>query len=313
MELLVLLLLNGKVQKMTQASNLAKGGSNFNTTGNLSLTTGVTGTLPVANGGTGSTTTTGAANAILPSQTSNSGKYLTTDGTNTSWGTVTSNPGTVTSVSGTAPVSVATGTSTPVISMAAATASVNGYMTSTFASKLDGITAGATVNTLTAGTGISVSASTGASTIANTGVTSAVAGTGITVSGATGAVTISSTATGTVTSVATGNGLSGGTITSTGTLVVACPTQNTVGSYAQLVFYYPNGQTGPAFGTNYACGSGDRQLQLGATRQDQDPGGASVDYAAGTVSGTWKWMGINNTATNFGGWIRYCAVACRVS
>jgi hypothetical protein len=91
----------------------------------------VEGILPVANGGTGATTTAGAANAILPSQTSNTGKYLTTDGTNTSWGTVTSNPGTVTSVSGTAPVSVATGTSTPVISMAAATTSVNGYLTST--------------------------------------------------------------------------------------------------------------------------------------------------------------------------------------
>jgi hypothetical protein len=39
--------------------------------------------------------------------------------------------GTVTSVSGTAPVSVATGTTTPVISMAAATGSVNGYLTST--------------------------------------------------------------------------------------------------------------------------------------------------------------------------------------
>jgi len=39
--------------------------------------------------------------------------------------------GTVTSVTGTAPVSVATGTTTPVISMAAATTSVNGYLTST--------------------------------------------------------------------------------------------------------------------------------------------------------------------------------------
>ena len=39
--------------------------------------------------------------------------------------------GTVTSVSGTSPVSVATGTTTPVISMAAATTSVNGYLTST--------------------------------------------------------------------------------------------------------------------------------------------------------------------------------------
>jgi hypothetical protein len=39
--------------------------------------------------------------------------------------------GTVTSVSGTSPVSVATGTTTPVISMPAATTSVNGYLTST--------------------------------------------------------------------------------------------------------------------------------------------------------------------------------------
>ena len=41
---------------MTQASNLGKGGSNFNSTGQLSLTTGVTGVLPAANGGTGTTT-----------------------------------------------------------------------------------------------------------------------------------------------------------------------------------------------------------------------------------------------------------------
>jgi hypothetical protein len=48
----------------------------------------------------------------------------------------------VTSVTGTTPV-VSSGGLTPVISMPAATASVNGYMTSTFASKLNGITAGA--------------------------------------------------------------------------------------------------------------------------------------------------------------------------
>jgi hypothetical protein len=59
-----------------------------NATG-LPLSTGVTGTLPIANGGTGQTTATTAFNALAPSQTSNSGKYLSTDGTNTSWATVT--------------------------------------------------------------------------------------------------------------------------------------------------------------------------------------------------------------------------------
>jgi hypothetical protein len=89
----------------------------------------ISGTLAIANGGTGQTTANAAFNALAPSQTSNAGKVLTTDGTNTSW--VTNGSGTVTSVTGTAPVSVATGTTTPVISMAAATSAVNGYLTST--------------------------------------------------------------------------------------------------------------------------------------------------------------------------------------
>ena len=91
-----------------------------NATG-LPLTTGITGTLPVANGGTGTVTPSIVA-----------GTNVTVSGT---WPNQTINSsntgGTVTSVSGTAPVSVATGTTTPVISMAAATTSVNGYLTST--------------------------------------------------------------------------------------------------------------------------------------------------------------------------------------
>jgi hypothetical protein len=72
----------------------------------LPLTTGVTGTLPIANGGTGQTAANPAFNALAPSQTGSNGKYLTTDGSNTSWALVSSGGGgTVTSVSGTGTVS----------------------------------------------------------------------------------------------------------------------------------------------------------------------------------------------------------------
>ena len=60
---------------------------NQNTTGTAS---NVTGTVAIANGGTGQTTATAAFNALAPSQTSNSGKYLTTDGTNSSWAAIVS-------------------------------------------------------------------------------------------------------------------------------------------------------------------------------------------------------------------------------
>jgi hypothetical protein len=45
----------------------------------------VTGTVAIANGGTGQTTANAAFNALAPSQASANGKYLKSDGTNTSW------------------------------------------------------------------------------------------------------------------------------------------------------------------------------------------------------------------------------------
>ncbi len=58
----------------------------------LPLTTGVTGTLGISNGGTGQVTANAALNALLPTQTSNSGKALTTNGTDSSWTSVVTNP-----------------------------------------------------------------------------------------------------------------------------------------------------------------------------------------------------------------------------
>lgn len=75
------------------------------------------------------------------------------------------------------------------------------------------------VTSLTTSSGLSTNTSaTGAVSVTNTGVTSVTAGSGISVSGSTGAVTISATGGGTVTSIATNNGLTGGTITTSGTI-----------------------------------------------------------------------------------------------
>lgn len=79
---------------------------NQNTTGTAA---NVTGTVAIANGGTGQTTATAAINALLPSQTSQNGKYLTTDGTNTSWATVSG--GVTTFSAGTTGLTPATATS----------------------------------------------------------------------------------------------------------------------------------------------------------------------------------------------------------
>ena len=108
-------------------------GGPVTTTGTLTLA----GTLAVANGGTGATTAAGALTNLGAYPNSNPAGY-------------TSNTGTVTNVSasGGANISVATGSTTPVISQVPATTTQNGYMTSTQAAKLDGIAAGASVTSV---------------------------------------------------------------------------------------------------------------------------------------------------------------------
>lgn len=134
------------------------------------------GVLPVARGGTNTSTLNG--NRIMVSTTSSIGEApalsngqlligstgaapvaatLTAGAgvsiTNTAGGisiAATGSGGTVTSVSGTAPITVATGTTTPVISMPAATSLVNGYLTSadwtSFNDKQSSLAAGPTIN-----------------------------------------------------------------------------------------------------------------------------------------------------------------------
>lgn len=97
----------------------------------------ITSTLPINKGGTGATTAAGALTNLGAYAASNPAGY-------------TSNAGTVTNVSasGGANITVTNGTTTPVISQNAASSTQNGYMTSTYAAKLDGITAGASVSSV---------------------------------------------------------------------------------------------------------------------------------------------------------------------
>jgi len=103
----------------TVPSFLSVSGSPITSSGTLAISLSGT-ALPVANGGTGTTSpalvagTNVTISGTWPNQTINA----------------TSSGGTVTSVTGTAPV-VSSGGTTPAISMAAATTSVNGYLTST--------------------------------------------------------------------------------------------------------------------------------------------------------------------------------------
>lgn len=120
----------------------------------------------------------------------------------------TTNTGTVTGVTSTAPVASSGGTA-PVISMAAASAGVDGYMTGAYATKLDGIASGATANagtvtsvTATAGTGISITGSpittSGTLTITNSAPDQTVVftnGTGISITGTYPNFTVTNTST----------------------------------------------------------------------------------------------------------------------
>ena len=146
------------------------------------------------------------------------------------------------------------------------------------------------------GTSITFNDATTQTTAAVAGVTSVAAGTGISLSGSTGAVTITNTNTssGTVTSVATGNGLSGGTITSTGTLTLGSVAYNTIGGYtwgATTGVLTVNG------GSTVAAGGGSSQLQA---YQFNGCGGLSNQ-----LSGTWRFMaGNGSNAQNYALWVR---------
>ncbi len=132
-----------------------------NATG-LPLTTGVTGTLPVANGGTNSTTAQSAINTLAGATTS--GQYLRGNGTNVVMSAIQA--GDVPTLN-----QNTTGTAAGLSSTLAVTSGGTGQTTYTDGQLLIGNSTGNTLTkaTLTAGSGITVTNGTGSITIAATG------------------------------------------------------------------------------------------------------------------------------------------------
>jgi hypothetical protein len=154
-------------------------------------------------------------------------------------------------------------------------------------------------------TGITFGDATVQNTAAVTGVTSLTAGSGISLSGSTGAVTVTNSAQGT--SYSAGNGLS---LSST-TFSVAAPSHNSVGSYVFAGYQSAgNGSNPPSTGSNYSAGTGSGQI--GSNGMGFNPNDNSLNAVSNTnnLSGTWKWLG---TSTLGGGSWVMIALAVRVS
>jgi hypothetical protein len=183
--------------------------------GKIGLTTHVSGTLPIANGGTNATATPAAGAVAYGTGTAydftavgTSGQVLTSAGAGTpTWTTPTT--GTVTAVTGTAPV-VSSGGTTPAISMAAASASTDGYLTSTdwttFNSKGSGTVTSVSVVSANGLAGTSSGGATPALTLSTT-ITGLLKGNGTAISAATSGTDYAPATSGT--SILYGNGSGG--------------------------------------------------------------------------------------------------------
>ena len=144
----------------------------------------------------------------------------------------------------------------------------------------DFVAAAAGVSSLTAGSGVSVSASTGAVTVTNTGVTSAVAGTGIGVSGATGAVTFTNSG---VTSIVAGTGITVSGATGAVTVNASAGGINSQVFTSSGTFTIPSGVT--KLKMTIVGGGGNGRGGTDISNGGGGGGGAAIKYLTGITPG----------------------------
>jgi hypothetical protein len=201
----------------------------------VSLTAGVNGTLPVANGGTGQTTASAAFNALSPVTTSGdliigngtnsstrlgigaNGYVLTSNGTTASWQSAGSGSGTVTSVAASVP---------SFLSISGSPITTSGTLAIGYSGTALPIANGGT-NTNATPTAGGVTYGTGTA-YAFSGV--GISGQVLTSNGASAPTWTTVGGLGTVTSITAGTGLTGGVITTNGTIALDT-TAVTAGSY----------------------------------------------------------------------------------
>ena len=208
-------------------------------------------------------------------------KFLRNDGT---W---IAPVGGISSVTGTAPVSATTTSGAVTISIAAASSGVNGYMTGTYATKLDGIATGATVNSgnVNAGTAnqLSYYSATGSTVSGTTYLTYSDNGLYINQSGVTD-LRLSYNLPGIIAPGMTSKGSA---------IAIASGFNNSTGSYTAGVLVTNNVDSAPSFSGNASSGT---KMNLGTSAASWDKfywGTASIDAPAGSTStflrndGTW--------------------------
>lgn len=193
-------------------------------------TSNVTGTVAIANGGTGQTTANAAFNALAPSQTGNSGKYLTTNGTNTSWDAIDISTADITGVLAAANGGTGVNNSGRTITLGG-NISTAGALTTSGANALTLTTTGATNVTLpTTGTLATLAGSetltnktiSGASNTLSNIANASLTNSAITINGSSVSLGGSTTVTATATNALTiGTGLSGGSYNGSTAVTIA--------------------------------------------------------------------------------------------